>query len=86
MERVESQAQVPENWSGAAGSPRSKPQIQSEAEETEETNTRRDRRCEGHHKKFIFVFLRSPWVIRKIPTQAAVAVAALLFLCMSPSS
>ena len=35
---------------------------------------------------FFFVLLRSPWVIRKIPTQPAVAVAALLFLCMPPSS
>jgi hypothetical protein len=37
-------------------------------------------------RKFFFVLLRSPWVIRRIPTQAAVAAAALLFLCMSPAS
>jgi hypothetical protein len=32
------------------------------------------------------VLLRSPWVIRTIPKQPAVAAAALLFLCMSPGS
>jgi len=37
-------------------------------------------------RKFFFVLLRSPGVIRTIPTQAAVAAAALLFLCMSPGS
>ena len=37
-------------------------------------------------RKFFFVLLRSPWVIRRIPTQPAVAAAALLFLCMSPGS
>jgi hypothetical protein len=34
--------------------------------------------------KFFFVLLRSPWVIRRISTQQAVAAAALLFLCMPP--
>ena len=37
-------------------------------------------------RKFFFVLLRSPWVIRRIPTQPAVAATALLFLCMSPGS
>jgi hypothetical protein len=37
-------------------------------------------------RKFFFVLLRSPWVIRRIPTQPAVAAAALLFLCMSSGS
>jgi hypothetical protein len=37
-------------------------------------------------KKKYFVLLRSPWLIRRIPTQPAVAAAALLFLCMSPGS
>jgi len=35
---------------------------------------------------FFFVLLRSSGVIRGIPTQPAVAAAALLFLCMSPVS
>ena len=35
-------------------------------------------------KNFFFVLLRSPGVIRGIPTQPAVAAAALLFLRMSP--
>ena len=37
-------------------------------------------------RKFFFVLLRSPWLIRRIPTQPAVAAAALLLLCMSPGS
>ncbi len=37
-------------------------------------------------RKFFFVLLRSPWLIRRIPPQPAVAAAALLFLCMSPGS
>jgi hypothetical protein len=37
-------------------------------------------------RKFFFMLLRSPWVIRRIPTQQAVAAAALLFPCMSPGS
>ncbi len=37
-------------------------------------------------RKFFFVLLRSPWVIRGIPTQPAVAAAALLFPRMSPVS
>ena len=37
-------------------------------------------------RNFIFVFLRSPWLIRRIPPQPAVAAAALLFLCVSPCS
>ena len=37
-------------------------------------------------RKFFFMLLRSPWVIRTIPKQPAVAAAALLFLCMSPGS
>ena len=37
-------------------------------------------------RKFFFVLLRSPGVIRGIPTQPAVAAAALLFLRMSPVS
>ena len=36
--------------------------------------------------KFFFVLLRSPWLIRRVPTQPAVAAAALLFLRMSPGS
>jgi len=39
MEKVESQAQVPENRSWEAGSLRSKPQIQSAAERTQETKS-----------------------------------------------
>jgi hypothetical protein len=35
-------------------------------------------------RPFFFVLLRSPWLIRRIPPQAAVASAALLFLCVSP--
>ena len=35
-------------------------------------------------RTFFFVLLRSTWVIRRIPTQPAVAAAALLFLRMSP--
>ncbi len=37
-------------------------------------------------RNFFFVFLRSPWLIRRIPSQAAVATAALLFLCVSSCS
>ena len=37
-------------------------------------------------RKFFFVLLRSPWLIRRIPTQSAVAAATLLFLRMSPGS
>ncbi len=37
-------------------------------------------------RNFFFVLLRSPGVIRGIPTQPAVAAAALLFLCLSPVS
>ena len=37
-------------------------------------------------RSFFFVLLRSPRVIRGIPTQPAVAAAALLFLRMSPVS
>jgi hypothetical protein len=54
MERVESQAQVPENGSCEAGSPNSKPQIQGEAKGTEETNNWRGRRREGHQKEIFF--------------------------------
>lgn len=57
MERVEGQAQVPENGAWEAASLRSKPQIQSEAEEKEESKNRCSRRCEGHHKK---IFFRAP--------------------------
>lgn len=35
-------------------------------------------------RKFFFVLLRSPGVIRGIPSQSAVAAAALLFPCMPP--
>ena len=37
-------------------------------------------------RNFFFALLRSSGVIPRIPTQAAVAVAALLFLCMSAGS
>jgi hypothetical protein len=37
-------------------------------------------------RKFFFILLRSSRLIRRIPTQPAVAAAALLFLCMSPGS
>jgi len=37
-------------------------------------------------RKFFFMLLRSPGVLRGIPTKPAVAVAALLFPCMSPCS
>jgi hypothetical protein len=37
-------------------------------------------------RNFFFVFLRSPWLIRGIPPQPAVAAAAFLFLCVSPGS
>jgi hypothetical protein len=37
-------------------------------------------------RNFFFVLLRSPRVIRRIPTTQAVAAAALLFLCMSPGT
>jgi len=37
-------------------------------------------------RKFFFALLRSPWLIRRIQHQSAVAAAALLFLCMSPGS
>jgi hypothetical protein len=37
-------------------------------------------------RSFFFVLLRSPWLIRRIPPQAAVASAALLLLCLSPGS
>lgn len=37
-------------------------------------------------RKFFFVLLRSPRVIRGIPSQPAVAAAALLLPCMSPGS
>lgn len=37
-------------------------------------------------RKFFFMLLRSPWMIRRVPMQPAVAAAALLFLCMSPGS
>jgi hypothetical protein len=57
MERVQGQAQVPENGAGEAGSLRSKPQIQSEAQGKEERKNRCRRWCEGHHKK---IFFRAP--------------------------
>ena len=37
-------------------------------------------------RNFFFVFMRSPWLIRGIRPQAAVAAATLLFLCVSPRS
>ena len=86
VEGVESAATISANCQRKAGSSCSKPQIQGAAQGTKETKARCSKRCEGHHKKYFFVLLRSPWVIRGIPTQPAVAAAALLFLRMSPVS
>jgi hypothetical protein len=54
MERVQGSAQVPENGAWEAGSLRTKPQIQGEAEGKEERKNRCSRECEGHHKKIFF--------------------------------
>jgi hypothetical protein len=61
MERMESQAQVPENGSWEAGSPNSKPQIPSEAKGTEETKNWRGRRREGHQKE---IFFHAPAIVQ----------------------
>lgn len=37
-------------------------------------------------RNFFFVFLRSPWLIRRIPPKPAVAAATLLFPCVSSRS